>query len=440
MRYVTPVAVLIALTAAAEVHAQPVALRVDEAVSRGLATSHRLDETAARGEAARAIADQRRAVSLPQVAAQAGYTRTNHVDEFGVVSPNNQLRILYPDVPDNFRSRLDVQWPIYTGGRLAAIERAARGEAVASSADLEAARSDLRLEITRVYWALVTAIESVRVLDQSLARTEAHLDVVRSQLDAGLVPPHEVLTVQAQQSRQRMLGIQARVNRDVTEAELGRLIGAAPGTRIDPVSPLEAPVRNVSSETARESAIEAARESRHERRALLDRLRAAGEREQAAGAGTRPTIAVSGGLDYARPNPRVFPREAAWKTAWDASVNVNWPLFDGGRARAELAEASAVARGLQARLDEFDEVLAVEVRQRQSELEASRAVIAAADEAVRAATEARRVAGERFAGGVSGSLDVLDAQVALLQADLDRTQAMANARVAEARLARALGR
>ena len=60
--------------------------------------------------------------------------------------------------------------------------------------------------------------------------------------------------------------------------------------------------------------------------------------------------------------------------------------------------------------------------------------------AVRAAVEASRVVDERFAAGVATSTDRLDAQVALLQADLDRTLAIANARLAEARLARALGR
>jgi outer membrane protein TolC len=40
---------------------------------------------------------------------------------------------------------------------------------------------------------------------------------------------------------------------------------------------------------------------------------------------------------------------------------------------------------------------------------------------------------------VATSTEVLDAQVALLQARLDRTRALANARLAEARLARVLG-
>jgi outer membrane protein TolC len=84
-------------------------------------------------------------------------------------------------------------------------------------------------------------------------------------------------------------------------------------------------------------------------------------------------------------------------------------------------------------------VLEVEIRQRLSELGASRAAIAAADDEIRAATENRRVAGERFTAGVATSTSILDAQVALLQAGLDRTQALANTRIAEARLERALG-
>jgi len=412
-------------------------LTLDEAVRRGLQASPRLAESAARGEAAAAAADQRHAGMLPQVAAQAGYARTNHVDEFGVPLPNNQLRIIYPDLPDNYRARLDLQWPLYTGGRLEAIERAARIEAAASSSDLEAARTDLRLEITRAYWTLVTAGESLRVVDESLERTRAHLQDARNRLDAGLIPPNEVLTAEAQESRQRMFSIQARANRDVAEAELGRLIGASPGTRIQPDARLEPPAPEPATF---EALVAAARQNRRDRAALVERVGAARERETAAGAGAKPTVGVGGGYDYARPNPRIFPREEAWRGSWDASVNVNWPLFDGGRARAETAEAAASGRALQARLAEFDALLDVEVRRQLNDLEASRAVIAAAADGVRAAAEARRVAAERFAAGVATSTDVLDAQVALLQAELDRTQAIANARLAEARLNRAVGR
>jgi len=185
--------------------------------------------------------------------------------------------------------------------------------------------------------------------------------------------------------------------------------------------------------------LETARRQRPELAALQKRVAAARSRGVAAGAGRKPTIAVAGGVDYARPNARIFPREAAWKSSWDAAVNVDWPLFDGGRARSEAAEAAAAVRVAEERLADVDASLAVELRQRLAEVESSRAAVEAASDAVRSATEARRVLGERFAAGVATSTDVLDAQVALLQAELDRTQALASAHLADARLARALG-
>jgi outer membrane protein len=423
--------------ATAQPPAPALRLTLEDAIARGLDTSHRIAEAVARGEAADATVGQRHAALMPQIAAQAGYTRTNHVETFGVPLPNNQLRVIYPDVPDTYRSRLDLQWPIYTAGRLDALERAARIEATASSDDVTTARRDLALDISRAYWALVSASASVSVVEESVRRVDAHLQDVRNQLAAGLVPPNDVLTVETQESRQRMLAIQARGNRDVAAAELARLVGMAPGTAIEAAADLEPPA---PEPFAIDALVDAAKQRRPERAALVKRVEAAAERSRAAAAGLKPTIAVAGGFDYARPNPRIFPREERWRTSWDASVNANWPLFDGGRARADVAEADARARAVQERLADLDAALAVEVRQRVTELESSRAAIDAAADAIRSATEARRVVGERFRAGVATSTDVLDAQVAILQAELDRTQAIANARVARARLDRALGK
>jgi outer membrane protein TolC len=49
------------------------------------------------------------------------------------------------------------------------------------------------------------------------------------------------------------------------------------------------------------------------------------------------------------------------------------------------------------------------------------------------------VIGERYRAGVATSTDVLDAEIALLQAELERTRAIASERLAIARLERAVG-
>ena len=412
-------------------------LTLDAAIAQGLANSMRLAELQSRTDAAAAVEAARAAARLPLVALQGGYTRTNHVDEFVVVQPGLGLQVLYPDEPDNYRARLDLQWPIYTAGRTGALERAARAEREAAGEDLAAARADLRLEITSAFWALVTARETERVLERSLASIDAHVRDLRNRLDQGLIPPNDVLSAEAQQAQERLLSIEAGNRRAISEANLRRLLGMDGSQSIEPQAVLDVPPQPAANAQA---LVKEALDNRAERRALEDRADAARARVDAAAAGARPQIGVGAGYDYARPNPRIFPRIGEWKDSWDVSVNVSWSIWDAGRNRAERAEAQALASAVAARVTDFERQLAFEVAQRRLELESSRAAIAVANTGVRAAVEARRVVGERFNAGVATSTDVLDAESDLMQAELSLTRALANVRLAEAQLERAVGR
>ena len=429
---------LVAQPAWAQQEAAPaVRLTLDDARARALEASHRLAEARARESVAQAVIAVREAAERPSVSASAGYTRTNHVTPFFVPGPTGFPRAIYPDVPDNYRSRLDLQWPIYTGGRTDALERAARSEAAAAAADVETARADLRLEVARAFWAVVTARAAVAVVAEALERSGVNVNDTRQRLNAGLVPPNEVASAEAQQARQRMLLVEAQNQRDVSSAELARLVGLDPSQAIEPVAELQ---RSAAAEQTFDALAREGLARRPDRKAVELRITAADLQKAAAAAGRKPTVGVGAGVDYARPNPKIFPRADHWDDSWDASVNVSWSLWDGGRVTADVAQAAGAASVVRERLREFDSVLAVEVRQRSLEISSGTAAVAAADEAVRAATEARRVVGERYRAGVIPQGDVLEAELALLQSQLDRTRALASVRLAEARLDRAVGR
>lgn len=429
---------IIAFARGVQAQSPPVHLTLDEAVARAYGTSHRLAEVKAREEGARAAADAAAAQARPQLSLQGGYTRTNHVTAFGIPQPGGGFSaIIYPDIPDNYRSRIDAAWPLYTGGRVESLVRAAESEAGAISSDLTAYRGDLRLDVTRAYWNAVTSGEAVHVVRQSLATIDAHLSDLRAALKAGLIPPNDVLSAEAQRAREQVQVIDAQNAMELSLADLRRLTGIAPDVPIDLASPLEAPDRAPAEELSGQVA--RAKAARPERAALQQRLDAANDRIRAASAADKPSVALAGGLDYARPNAKIFPRAAEWKSSWDVSVNASWLLWDGGRRGADRAQAEAAARAARERLAEFDTSVELEVRQRRLDLEAGLAAVAAAGEGVRAATEARRVVGERFKAGVATSTDVLEASVAQLGAELDRTRALASVRLSEARLARAVG-
>ena len=432
----TAIAVALLLTTTAVIHAQeePLRLTLDEAIARADRNSHRLAELRARVDGATASVDASEAASRPSIAALAGYTRTNHVDEYTL--PLQPFNPLYPDVPNNYRARVDLQWPIFTAGRLGALQRAAGAERDAAGFDLQAARLDARLEAARAFWALITATQAESVVQRALDTLDAHLRDLRSRLDQGLIPPNDVLSAEAQRSHQQVMVIEARNLRQVAKADLRRVIGEDSGRDVEAApAPTDSTLPGPSA-----ASFQLALEQRPERRAIASRIEAARDREAAAAAMAKPQISVAGGFDEARPNPRIFPRVDEWNPSWDVSVNVSWSLWDGGRRRAEEAEAAAATRALAARSADFDRQLAFEVEQRRLDVDSAIAAIAAADVGVKAAQEAQRVLGERFTAGVATSTDVLDAQTDLLQAELDRTRAVAAARLALARRDRAMGR
>ena len=78
------------------------------------------------------------------------------------------------------------------------------------------------------------------MLEQGVTRSQAHVADVRERFNAGLVPPNEIASAEAQESRSRMLLIQARMQRDVSGSELARLVGVPPEQRVEPTEELSA--------------------------------------------------------------------------------------------------------------------------------------------------------------------------------------------------------
>jgi outer membrane protein len=151
-------------------------------------------------------------------------------------------------------------------------------------------------------------------------------------------------------------------------------------------------------------------------------------------------VNFASGYDVANPNPRIFPRQDKWQPSFDISVNVNWQFWDSGRAKADRAEAMANQLVLQERQNEVTSQIQADVRRQLVELVTSRAALAPARLALAAAQETRRVVNDRFEAGVATTLDVLDAQLAEMQADLERARVLADVRLNEARLTRVVGR
>jgi outer membrane protein TolC len=427
---------------AAAAHAQTaLPLTLDEAISRGVANAPRLAEVRAREAAAESIIASRNAIRLPTITANGEYFRTNHVEPFGVVQPIGGLTVVFPDIPNNFRVGADVNVPLYPMRAAEAFVESARADRRAVAAEGRAQAEDVRLEVARAYWTLVTARESVSVLEQALRRTDAQVADVKTRVDTGLLPPNDLLTAQAQRARQSVQLIQARNAAAFAEADLARLIGLDSGQSIVPATAVDQAMPGAAGLAAQpvEKLAGLARERRGERTALLERQQSLRASADSVVGASEPRIAARAGVQPARPNQIFVPRTDEWRTSWNVGVQMTWLLWDSGKAKADRAIATAQADAVGHQIEAQDDLMVLEIRQRLWDLEAARAALTASGEAVVAATEARRVVQERFSAGVATSTELLDAEVALLEAELERTRLAASLRLNEARLIRSVG-
>ncbi len=265
-------------------------LTIDEAIALGVERAPRIAEARARAAAAGAAVTARQTLTHPVVSASAGLLRTNHVDEFGIPQQDGSTRVIFPDIPSNYRLRAEVAVPVYTAGRAGAHVASAQADREATDADIRAVRADVELEIVTAYWTLVMARERVAVLERAGVRADAVVADVEARVDAGLLPPNEVLSAQAQRARQRVLRIQAANDASLAEVELARLVGAQPGERLELSTPVTRPTPGVEALRQQPAAdlTRQATSARSERLALAWRQRALRASADASFAATRP--------------------------------------------------------------------------------------------------------------------------------------------------------
>ena len=446
---ITALALILALPAAAA--GQRRALTLEEAVGLGLRNSPGLHASEMAFEAAAAKAREASADLLPSLKFGGGYTRLSEVPPFVVSLPlpppyPSEIEVS-PVFFDNVSLRLSLQQPLFTGFRLQAGREAALLQRNAAGEDKERDRADFILDVKTAYWGLVRARQLIGVIDENLTQIDAHLKDVRAFFGQGLVTRNEVLRVEVQRANVEVMKLEAETSDDIALTRLVSLLGLPRGTDIEPTSrpdsaaaglsgPGEAPPERDDQTALVESALAA----RPDLKSADFRIGAAAAGVKAARSGWYPQVYFSGNYSYLRPNPRLMPTQGRFYGTWDLSVSLSLDIWNWGRTRhqADRAEA-ALAQARDARRILEDQAV-LEITQNRLGVSRAGQRVRVSAEAIGLAEENLRVARERFRQGMALNSDVLDAELALLQARLNRTQAAIDFALAEARLEKALGR
>jgi outer membrane protein TolC len=151
-----------------------------------------------------------------------------------------------------------------------------------------------------------------------------------------------------------------------------------------------------------------------------------------------PQLVVGGSADYANPNQRYFGAAKEWNESWALFASVSWSPNDWRSNSSVADQIRAETASTLADLEQLEDALQIEVTQAVEDYNAARAALESSRAGIAAATESYRVRREQFRAGAAVATEVIDSEGELRTARLDLVNAVIDARIAKARLDRAI--
>ena len=332
--------------------------------------------------------------------------------------------------PNATSATLEARYTVLGAGKLGEL-KSARASLESAEASETAARFRTAMATDAAYYAVLADRELSRVANDRLRRAEEQLGVARVRVLAGEAIAPDSLQLLLEVNRAK-LDVLSRDSALVTSRlRLGRqvgLSGPADAAPIDSAVPPQLPLTledAIAEMRLRGPDVEAARAA--ERRADAIVL---AEREQYLPAITLG--AITGAYDA-----EMFP-SASRRT--QLAVTVSLPIWNGGQRELTVARARAERNVARAERQDSERGAAEVIAQAYHGYLTSRAGIELAISGVTVSSENFRVQRARYREGATTILDLLEAQVALSEAEARLVQARYSARLALAQIESLLGR
>ncbi len=429
--------ILVALVAATALGAERLSL--EEAMERAREASREAVAARLRLEAAEEEQRRARGFRLPTLSFEESFIRTDSPAEVFALTLN-QGRFSFADLvrgdpnhpaPRNAAvSRLELAVPVYTGGELAG--RVGQAEAAVQAAAAHAAWAADRaaLAAAEAYVAVAQAREYLALVQRSRDTVAAHVALAQAYVEQGMLVRSELLRAEVELARVDDLLAEAQGAVRVAMANLAFRLGADQNGEweLEPLGEPPAMVEDLAAWLASTA-------SRRDLLAARAMLQAGRLEERVRRAAMLPKVAVIGRRDWVDDSP--FGRGA---DASSVMAVARMRLAGGGSDRAAARAARFAAEAAARELEQFEEGVALEVRQAFEAARTEGLRHATARRALAAAVEGERITRERFASGVVRMLDLLDASTARREAETRELLARARAIEAALRLAVASGR
>ena len=419
-------------------------LRLTDCIEQALGQNPSIQMSQAKVQAAEARSSEATTVLLPQLKLTGRAEKLSPVDPFGI---NIQTPLfsfskeIFPSINENYALRLSLQQPLFTGFKLLKNREMAELNAGAIREDLTKDQSDLILNVIIAYWNLFRAHKVEEVIRQSIEQMSEHLKDVTNLAKQGMATDADVMKVQVQCSDVKVKHIEARNAIRLASMALNSILGNSLDLQVmlsdTPTifQGTDVPVLHEDLQILQRRA----RDHRPELKSMQLRHDMNSAGVTAAKGGWYPQIFLVADYDYAKPNQRIIPPRDQWDGTWDVGVTLQWNIWDWLATHYQTVQAQAALRQTEAGMTQLNDAVTLDVAQQYFNAQTAKEKVDVAYDGMQQAQESCRMTSEKFKNGITSNTDMLDAEIALLQAKLTHTQSVVDCTLALARLKRAIG-
>lgn len=279
----------------------------------------------------------------------------------------------------------------------------------------ESVRSDYLFQVAQVYIQALSYKRLVEVAQSDVERLEAHRNSVKEKLSVGNVTKTALYRAEAELSRALTDRIVAKNDVESAKANIVRLVGIEDDFKISAQD-----LKSVENFTVTQDAIKIqALKNRYEIKQAKKDVEIASQTIRYEKGDYWPNLALEGGykesdIRYATPNSGdvKYDTENTYIQA-----ELQFTLYDGGLRGAQVRQAQAKERQAKLALANQEKIIGLQSRESFLEFETAKSALFNLQDELKSAKENYTAVDMQFKYGMADSIDIMDANTLLVEAE-----------------------
>lgn len=416
---------------AEEQQAPVVELNLQQAMEKAFNTNPAIKISGYEKESAQADYNATRQGRGITITGQHSTTRGGYDDYMPIYGTDGQTVIgQTKGIGNNHSNTITASIPIYTGGRISGAIDQAEANFKYFEVGQQKAYNDMRETVTNGYYTMLQADNLQNLNRESVNRLEEHLKNVQAQYAVGVVAKVDVLRSEVELADAQQTLIKAENAYQIAEANLNKIIGMPMDTTLK----LQDSLQYTPYDNDMQYCLDYAAQHRPELEQAKQGVEAAKGALKVARSGHMPQVSANASQKWSDNN---WPGDENGN--WGVGVSVSMNIFDTGVTLSKIHGAEAdLAKAEETYRDTVDAVM-LDVRSTYLGLREAEKRINTTQVAVSKAEEDFHIAQVRYMAGVGTNTDVLDAQVALTDAQNNYVQSLYDYNTSKTALETAIG-